>query len=147
MENREKQLIPFFRDYEKRFEQGLAGDINIEENTAAFAHYFVGASPAGIAGSKNDESFSTSLPEGFEFYKSVGTVSIKIDTIHVTELDDLHCMTRIHWVSLNTRKDGVTVTIPFEVIYFTQHLNNQIKIFAFITGDEKKALRENGLLQ
>lgn len=36
--------------------------------------------------------------------------------------------------------------IFFAVIYFVQSRENEHKIFAYITGDEQKAFRENGLI-
>lgn len=61
-------------------------------------------------------------------------------------MDELHFMTKVNWSALYRKKDGKEVTIDFSVIYFTQMQDGSPKIFAYITGDEQKALKEYGLV-
>lgn len=139
------QIEAFFEEYEKRFAAGLAGESVEKATSEAFADYFVEASPMGVMGSKNDESFLNAVPKGYEFYKSIGVTEMKIRQIDITELDPLHYMVDIRWESVY-QKDGSEGSIEFSVIYFLQHLNEKLKVFTYITGDEQKVLKEHGLV-
>ena len=139
------QIEAFFEQYEKRFESGLAGESVGQETTEAFADYFVEASPMGVMGSKNDESFLNAVPKGYDFYKSIGITEMKIKQIDITELDPLHYMVDVRWESVY-QKDESEGSIEFSVIYFLQHLKETLQVFAYITGDEQKALKEHGLV-
>lgn len=145
--SREQTLIDFFNAYASRFNAAITGNSpDLDGFVNSFADFFVGASPLGVNGGKNDENFRAQLPKGFAFYKSVGTQSMEIVTIAITLLDDLHAMVKVHWRSRNERKDKTKVAMDFDVFYFLQEKDGIPKIFAYVTGDEQKALQENGLL-
>jgi hypothetical protein len=148
MDNRKKQLSQFFAAYEKRFNDGLSGKVDIQGTIDAFAECFVEASPAGIICGNNGNDFRKAIPQGYEFYKSIGTQSMTIVNLGITLIDDLHAVTKVHWLSTYLRKqDSNPVSIEFDVHYFTQQQQNGgLRIFAYITGDEQKALREHGLI-
>lgn len=55
-------------------------------------------------------------------------------------------MARVYW-HYSYLKDGKPGTIDFHIIYLLTTVNNEIKIFAYIAGDEQKALKERGLIQ
>lgn len=141
-----KELRLFFSKYEKLFEQSLKESPDVESVAGVFADYFVEASPVGVMGGKNDAAFREKIPKGYEFYRSIGTTSMHITAVESTPLNDMHYMTRVQWRAGYRKKDGATETIDFEVIYFTQHTKGEIRIFAYITGDEQKVLRERGLI-
>jgi len=122
------------------------GVADAEKVAACFANCFIEATPAGVICGKNDEQFRQAIPQGYDFYKSAGITAMDITGKEITQLDEHHAMARIHWRSLFTRKNGITGGIDFDVIYFLQDLGNGLKIFAYITGDEKKALRDSGLI-
>ena len=137
----------FFNDYEARFNQSLQEPpvVDVDGVVGAFAGCFVEASPVGVNCGKNDDQFRQAVPQGFAFYKSIGTTSMKIAALDITPLDDYHVMAKVHWDSRYTTSNGEE-KIEFDVIYFLQLLNEQPKIFAFITGDEQKVLQERGLI-
>jgi hypothetical protein len=140
------KLDDFFRAYEKRFNDFLSGkELDMEGTVKSFAKFFVGASPLGVNGGANDDNFRPFIEKGYAFYKSIGTRAMKIVGSDITLLDDFHAMAKIHWRAVYDKK-GKEVVIDFDVIYFVQILNNEMKIFAYITGDEQKALKENGLV-
>lgn len=139
------QIEQFFEEYEKRFAEGLAGIAVAEDTGKAFADYFVEASPAGIMGGKNDQSFLDRVPEGYDFYRSIGITKMEIRQLDITELDELHYMVEVYWESFYM-KDGQPGSIEFSVIYFRQYLNGALKIFAYIAGDEQAVLKERGLV-
>jgi len=142
----EQSIKAFFNAYESRFNTSLTGRIDVEGTMQSFANCFVEATPAGITCGKNDEQFREAIPKGIEFYKSIGTTEMKILAMDITVLDDFHAMAEIYWEAIYNTKDGKEEVIEFTVIYFVQGLNDQIKIFAYITGDEQKVLRDRGLI-
>lgn len=91
----EAQVGAFFDSYEARFARALAGDDAVEETAAAFADYFVGASPAGVRGGANDEAFRAQIPLGNAFYRSIGTRSMRVRALEVQLLDDVHALARV----------------------------------------------------
>ncbi len=143
-----KELISrFFDDYASRFNKALKGEMpDVEETVNSFASCFVEASPAGIICSKNDERFRDAIPKGYEYYRSIGTVSMKIGSKAITELDEYHAMVKVHWQTLYQKKEGNREEIGFDVHYFVQVINGTVKIFSYITGDEQKLLQEKGLV-
>ena len=66
--------------------------------------------------------------------------------MEITQLDPRHAMTKVHWKSGFVRKDRSAGSIEFDVIYLVQIKDLQPKIFAYITGDEQSALKEEGLI-
>jgi hypothetical protein len=144
---RRNEIERFFNAYEKRFNDSLAGlEPDVDGTVNSFAECFVEASPAGIICGKNDRKFRKAVPKGNEFYKSIGTQSMTIKDREITVIDDLHAMVKIHWHSVYKKNDNAEVIIEFDVHYLIQQKENGIKIFAYITGDEQKALKENGLI-
>jgi hypothetical protein len=142
----EAKIINFFRQYERRFNDSLKDNADVEGTIACFGDYFIEASPTGLTAGKNDEAFRKSIPEGYAFYKSIGTQSMKILAIDVHKLDNYHAMAKIHWLAHYASKNKRTDSIDFDVIYLLQVLTEEPKIFAYITGDEQKILREKGLI-
>lgn len=143
----EKNIFEFFAAYEKRFNDALKGETDVEGTARAFAPFFVEASPAGIHGGSNDQEFRKKIPQGMDFYRQIGTYSMEILAQDVTPLDDLHYMVKIHWNATYKNKDNTDLSIDFHVIYFLQRKDDELKIFAYITGDEDKVMREHGLIQ
>jgi hypothetical protein len=143
----EKNIHPFFAAYEKRFNDAINGALDVQGMADAFGPYFVEASPVGIQGGANDQNFHKKIPKGMEFYKKIGTHKMEITDEAVTTLDDYHYMVKIHWKAYYKNKDNTDLVIEFDVIYFLQDLNNELKIFAYITGNEQEVLRKNGLIQ
>ena len=142
----EKNIHQFFAAYEKRFNDAINGETDSEAMANAFANYFVEASPVGITGGMNNPSFREKIPQGIEFYQKIGTRSMEITSEAVTPLDELHYMVKIHWKAAYKSKDNSDLYIEFDVIYFLQEKDEKLKIFAYITGDEQKVLKEHGLI-
>ena len=142
----EESIGQFFKAYESRFNAALAGNDDVEGTRRSFADCFIEASPAGIQCAKNDEQFSARIPKGNAFYRSIGTTVMKITGMEIDILDDWHAMVEVYWHSRYRKNNGPEEIIDFSVFYLLQELNNELKIFAYITGDEQKILREKGLL-
>ena len=136
----------FFKYYEDRVNKALSGSVDVEGTANAFADFFIEANPFGVQCGKNDEQFRAQIPKGLEYYKSIGTVSMKVEDLTTTRLDEFHAMVSVHWKALYNKKDGNEEIIEFDVIYFLQTINQQLKIFAYITGDEQGVLKERGII-
>ncbi|CAG5071363.1 hypothetical protein DYBT9623_03406 [Dyadobacter sp. CECT 9623] len=145
MEDINDDIQAFFEGYEKRFEEGLAGQAVAEDTARVFADFFVEASPVGISGGKNDAQFLEAVPKGYEFYRSIGITKMEIRQIDITELNEMHYLVDVRWESFY-EKDGSEDSMEFSVIYFLQNRKSELKIFAYITGDEQAVLKERGLV-
>jgi hypothetical protein len=140
-----QKIDAFFKAYEQRFNDGLKGTVDVDGTIAAFSNCFVEASPVGVHCGQNDATFRDAIPKGYEFYKSIGTQSMKILTKEITVLDEFHFTCKVRWRSVYIKKNEKEEVIDFDVFYFLQHLNSELKIFAYVTGDEQKVLKEHGL--
>ena len=134
----------FFAAYAKRMNDALADpkSLDVAAMRAAFADYFVGANPNGVMGAKNGLLFRLILPRGVARYRKLGTLAMDIEKIEVTGLDDVHAMAKVDWRA----RYRTGQQIPFTNIYFLQIRDREPKIFAWITPDEEKALKEAGLV-
>jgi hypothetical protein len=59
------------------------------------------------------------IPQGYEFYKSIGTKSMNIDSIKVSSLDEYHSMAKVQWRSFYNKRDGSEKRIEFDVIIYS----------------------------
>ena len=147
MDSRKIELDSFFKSYALRVNEALQGiSPDIEKTTRSFASCFVEASPVGIICGQNDKKFKKTIPEGYERYRKIGITSMTIVSKSISLLNDFHAMVTVNWKSSFTKKDNTSGSILFDVIYMLQTINNEYKIFAYITGDEEKALKEQGLV-
>ena len=140
-----QEIDSFFESYQNNFNKALIGHDDLEGTMSTFAEYFVGASPAGVLGAANNDEFRDAISKGNKFYRDIGTVSMKIDHIETAQLDSIHFMAKVFWRSAYN-KNGELKSIDFFVIYLLQQRNDGFKIFTYITGDEQKILREQGIL-
>jgi hypothetical protein len=141
------EIDNFFNRYEARVNQALAGtEPNIDETANSFAEHFIEASPLGVNAGKNDEKFREMIPQGWTFYKNIGIRSMDILSKQITILDEFHALVKIHWNSSFVRKDKSEGAISFDVFYLLQKRDDNIRIFAYITGDEQQALKDEGLI-
>ena len=142
-----KQIDAFFDDYARRFNDVLAGnEADVDGTLNSFASCFVESSPSGVTCGNNDEQFRAAIPQGYAFYKSIGTQAMNIVSKDISGIDEMHALVKIRWNSEYRKQDGSNVAIAFDVFYFVRVDSGVPKIFAYITGDEQKALRENGLV-
>jgi hypothetical protein len=136
----------FFDEYAERLNRSLAGEhVEAREVAGSFADHFVEASPAGVNGGKNGMLFRWLIPAGIAHYKKIGTTSMNIDNVEVETIDPMHALAKVHWDS-SYEKDGKSDRIEFDVTYLLHFEGARPKIFAYITGDEERVLREHGLV-
>lgn len=145
----EARTITFFKSYSQRSNDALQSPLkqDVDATLAAFAPFFVGASPKGVFGGATDATFRKAIPRGFRHYRDVGGKRLEITRIAVTELDGFNAMARTDWeFDYRRPKDGVEGTIRFQNLYLVNFADGNPKIFAFITPDEEKAMQEHGLI-
>lgn len=138
----------FFEAYAMRVNDALQPTPRVDTAgvVASFADYFVEASPAGVMGGKNGLRFRLAVPAGFRHYRRIGTTAMLVSSVKPTRLDDLHYSVRVGWDTRYTLKSGAKRRIRFTNIYLVQVKGRRPKIFAYITGDEQKALRDAGVI-
>jgi hypothetical protein len=137
----------FFGQYALRMNNALAGDqLQVNGIVSSFGDYFVGANPTGVVGGKNDASLKAAIENGISFYKRIGIKAMNILSCEITALDDDHAMAKVFWQSVYEGAEGKSSEITFTVTYIVQELEKRITIFAYITGDEQKVLKDLGLL-
>jgi hypothetical protein len=148
MSTTERALVSFLADYEARVNRALRDQavVDVEATAAAFTSCFVAATPHEVICNQNDEQFRAAIPRGFEFYRSIGTRAMTIVSLDVTELDECHAMAKVRWLSRHEKPDASEVKLDFNVIYLFHLVDQEPRIFAYITGDEDSALREHGLV-
>lgn len=147
MEKIKKDIESFFNQYEERVNNALSGKkVDTKGVINSFTDSFIESSPVGVICGKNGKEFGEQIKKGYEAYKKIGITAMDILTKEVIILDDFHAMAKIYWKSSYQKKDKTTGEIKFEVLYFLQTKDRNYKIFAFITGDEEKVLKEHGLV-
>src|SRR6185503_9275886 len=139
MNNSERIIKDFFAAYETNFGKALAGSVDAKLTASAFADCCIAASPRGVSCGNNDKKFLENILQGYAFYREIGTKSMKISSLTISELDEIHFMCKVRWESFYERP-GIKEEIDFDVIYLLQLITGRAKIFAYITGDEQKSL-------
>lgn len=141
------EIENFFDRYEALINDALSGsEPEIDEAVNSFASEFLEASPTGIITEKNDKDFREVISKGWNFYKEIGVRSMDILSIQVTILDNLHAIVKVHWNCTFIRKNNTEGDISFDIFYLLQKNGDDLKIFAYITGDEQQALKDAGLI-
>lgn len=149
MTDRKQEIESFFADYARRSNDALREPPieDIEGMAAAFAPYVVGAGPAGVFGSPNDDKLRDMLPRGFARYREIGGKAMRAVRVKVTELDDFNAFARVDWeFDYERRSDGRKGTIAFQNIYFLNFADGSPRVFAYVTPDEEQAMKDHGLL-
>ncbi|MCC7477107.1 nuclear transport factor 2 family protein [bacterium] len=146
----DRQIEDFFAAYSSRINAALddPGQLELKASSAAFAACFVAAGPAGVRCGSNNDELRRALPQGIEYYRSIGTRGMHALAVDHRPLDALHSIARVHWrADYVRRSDNVALSIEFEVHYLLQELQKgEPKIFAWISGDEEQAYRDHGLV-
>ncbi len=141
-----EEIRRFFAQFEAAYNRALIEPGDAEALAETFADSFVAANPNGVLCWKNDENLSEIIRQGFEFYRSVGAKSARIASLSVTPVDGAHAFVRAEWEMLFRRPGGDLEAIRSEVAYLVQTIDEEPRIFSFITPDERQMFRERGLL-
>ena len=148
MRKHRKAVEAFFKDYARRSDEALQDPPleDVDGVVGAFAPFFVEASPKGVMGGANDANFRKMIPRGFARYRAVGGTGMRITGVEVTDLDDFNAMARIDWAFDYKRpSDGRKGSVTFQNLYFLNFAGDDPSVFAYITPDEEKAMKDHGL--
>ncbi len=144
--SKRRRLIEFFEEYEANINSAILCDQpGASAAAAAFAECFVGSDPAGVTCGRNGDAFVQSIIETCEFYRSIGTRSLRLEGIDSTPIDANHIMARVHWVGEYEGLEGMKI-VPFDAVYFVRMVDPAFTIFGYVTGNERAALREQGII-
>jgi hypothetical protein len=136
----------FFDRYASLMNDALSSDVNnVRLIMNSFSDFVVGSNSYGVFGGKNDDQFAEAIHQGIDFYKTIGIVSMNIIAKRVTILDNVHALVRVSWTSFYRNEDE-SGDIPFEAAYMVQYKNHELRIFAFVTGDEQAAFKSHKLI-
>lgn len=135
-----------FERYESVFNRSLGGDMDMEAVAALYASEFIAASPAGVMAGKNDDRLKQVMAQGYARYRAMGTKEMRIRTVRLSPMDDHHCVAHVAWTATYARKDRPDAAIDFDVHYFVQKLDEEPKVFGWVSGDEQALLRKHDII-
>ncbi|HEY4251865.1 MAG TPA: nuclear transport factor 2 family protein [Roseomonas sp.] len=142
----EARIRELFERYERVFERSLTGDADREEMASFYAPEFIGASPAGVMTGKNDAGFGAMMAEGHARYRAIGAQRMRIRHLRIAPIDTRHCVAHVAWTATYARPDLPEVMIDFDVHYLVQTLDEEPRIFGWVSGDEQALLRQRGVI-
>lgn len=144
-----KRVQAFFRRYQATYARALADKPDIDQALSdAFAKHFVESGPGGTHAGRNGMVFRFLMRRGFARYRRIGVLSMKVDELDITPLDDgSHAMARVLWDSRTRRRsDGEIVRIRFAHHYFLTLADGKPRIFAYAATDEQAIMKAHGLI-
>ncbi len=71
---------------------------------------------------------------------------MRLRQVRISAIDQHHCLAHVGWTAIYTRKEQTEVAIDFDIHYLVQKLEEEVKVFGWISGDEQALLREHGIL-
>lgn len=142
----QEQLERFFADYERFFMDALGGHTDDAAVGRMYAPAFIAASPLGVMTGANDDAFRQGLEAGYEQYRAIGTTGMRVRSVTMSPIDDLHAVAHVAWTASYARVDGTPLDIDLDVHYLMQEHAGALRIFGWISGDEQEVYKEHGLL-
>jgi hypothetical protein len=142
----EASVRKLFERYESFFKRSLGGDIDMDEVAALYASDFIAASPAGVMTGKNDDHLKQVMAQGYAHYRAIGTKEMRIRNVGLSPMDEHHCVAHVAWTATYSRQDEADLAIDFDVHYLVQKLDEEPKIFGWVSGDEQALLRKHGII-
>ena len=142
----EASVRKFFRRYESFFNRSLRGDMDMDQAATLYASEFIAASPAGVSTGKNDQQLKQFMADGYARYRAVGTKEMRLRDVEISPIDEYHCVAHVAWTATYSREHQPDVAIDFNVHYFVQKLEDEPKVFGWVSGDEQALLRKHGII-
>ena len=142
-----KEIEAFFRIYAEHTNDALKEPPIEDVNSiaASFAPFFVGSSPKCVFSGPNGDTFKQTIPKGFAHYRNIGGKAMNVTRVDLIEHDDDNIMANVSWNFEYQRKDGKEGHIAFTNRYLLNISGSAPLIFAYITPDEKRAMKDYGL--
>jgi hypothetical protein len=133
-----------FDRYEREFNNGLRGQVDMAAVAALYADSFLAASPSGLFTGKNDDELKKVTAQGFKHYRETGVQQMVVSNLDVSVIDELHGLARVGWRATYKVKDSQK-EIDFTNVYLVRIEGGTAKVFGWITGDEAALLRQHGI--
>ena len=143
----EVKVRELFNDYGRVSNDALRDpqSVDADKVMSFFAAYFVGSTPKAVFGGPNGDEFRAVIPQGFARYREIGGKQMLMTGVTVTSLNDLHALAEVGWEFVYVNQAGESGRICFTNFYFVTIADGDARIFAYVTGDEEKAMKEHGL--
>jgi hypothetical protein len=109
-----------------------------------FAANVVGSSPQGVVAAEAAR-LPYILKDAQAEYRKVGGRRFIVTDVRVTDIDAIHVQCAVDWRFGYVNAAGKSGNVDFTNLYYLTFASGSPKIFAFITPDEGKAMREHGL--
>lgn len=144
----ETKVRALFTTYGQHSDDALQDPPNVDVDgiVTSFADYFVGSSPQGVLGGRNDGAFRAQVPQGFARYRAVGGRHMVIKGLRVIELNELHAVADVDWDFAYVDKAGQAGHVTFTNYYLVTIASGRPRIFAYVTADEQQAMKDHGLV-
>ncbi len=141
----EAAVRKLFERYEHLFRQGLAGKADMGEVASLYASDVIAASPSGVMSGKNDDELKRMMAKGYERYRAIGTKDMMLRHVHLSSIDESHCVAHVAWRATYVRGSQPDTKIDFDVHYLVQVLDGEAKVFGWVSGDEQAVLKQHGI--
>jgi hypothetical protein len=135
-----------FERYQSLFNRSLGGDADMDAVASLYASDFIAASPAGVMTGKNDDQLKRVMAQGYARYRAIGTKAMRIRDVRISPIDEHHCLAHVAWTATYAREDRSDTAIDFDVHYLVQKLDDDAKVFGWVSGDEDALLKKHGIV-
>lgn len=135
-----------FERYQSLFNRSLGGDPDMDAVASLYASDFIAASPAGVMTGKNDDQLKRVMAQGYARYRAIGTKGMRIRDVRISPIDEHHCLAHVAWTATYAREDRPDTAIDFDVHYLVQKLDDDAKVFGWVSGDEDALLKKHGIV-
>lgn len=147
MEEKETAARSLFGIYGRLNDEAMRRELlDDERKTLAglFAANVVGSSPQGVVAAESAR-LPYILKDAQAEYRKVGGKRFIVRDVRITEIDNIHVQCAVDWRFGYVNAAGRSGEVDFTNLYYLTFASGSPKIFAFITPDEGKAMREHGL--
>lgn len=135
-----------FERYQSLFNQALGGDPDMDAVASLYASDFIAASPAGVMTGKNGDQLKRVMAQGYARYRAIGTKGMRIRDVRISPIDEHHCLAHVAWTATYAREGRPDTAIDFDVHYLVQKLDDDAKVFGWVSGDEDALLKKHGIV-
>lgn len=142
----EAAVRAFFEHYAQVFKRALGGDEDMTQVAALYAAEFIVSTPQAVLAGKNGAELNKVMVDGYARYRAMGMTDMALSALSISPIDDHHCLAHVAWRATYARKDREDVVIAFEVHYFVRRIDEDPKVFGWVSGDEQAVLAQHGVI-
>ena len=148
MDGKESSARKLFDTYGRLNDQAMRRELLEDERkelAGLFAANVVGSSPQGVVAAQAAQ-LPYILEDAQVEYRKVGGRRFIVRDVRVMEIDDVHVQCAVDWNFGYVNAAGQGGDVDFTNLYYLTFASGSPKIFAFITPDEGRTMREHGLV-